>query len=517
MNAVADNRTTRAGKTAIVALVQAAVSVGLGLVVAPLMVSSLGQKDYGSWMLINQLVSYLALIDFGNASIARLALASTEYDNELVEKRRVLTSAICGICLTTPLVLAIGVLVAIWCSGVDGSAAAPPGVLFFSTLILVFGYLANRISAVPSYALFGANLAYRSAGLRTFILAGAVLAETACAVSRVGLLGLSVVRFVAQVVLGINLFRTAKNCVPWFAFSSPDLGDTAKQLRRNVPCVVAQWGHIMAEGIEITIIGSLLGPSAIPIYTITTALPRLAFTALWQAMQGGNAGLAAVYSKADPRGFQHVTRQQELIAWGYLAVVLATTVAVNEQFVSLWAGERYYGGVGISLLGLFWQFSMLLTRQYNSALAAAMDFNRMAKVQLVSGVAGIVSATLGGLYLGLSGILIGLVATRAVAVATNARHLRILVGASPRQGLRRLGPQLFVCVMSAAFGFIVSGYAMRTSWGYVVAGACLTSLVAGAMGWWLALTHEDRSGLIARARQLCVSRGGAGKREAAAR
>jgi hypothetical protein len=173
--------------------------------------------------------------------------------------------------------------------------------------------------------------------------------------------------------------------------------------------------------------------------------------------------------------------------------------------------------VGISLLGLFWQFSMLLTRQYNSALAAAMDFNRMAKVQLVSGVVGIVSATLGGLYLGLSGILIGLVATRAVAVAMNARHLRILVGASPGQGLRRLGSQLSVCVMSAALGFIVSGYAMRTSWGYVVAGACLTSLVAGAMVWWLALTHEDRSGLIARARQLCVSRGGAGKREAAAR
>lgn len=485
-----------------VTLVQAAVSLGVGLISAPVMTRYLGRENYGLWMLLCQFAMYLTLLDFGNASIVQMQLASAQHVESDGEKKRLLSAVWRGLVLTTgPLVL-LGLGIAVWAAAKYASADGTAATIIATTLLVVLGFLVNRLSALPTYALFGANLSYRSAMLRTVIMAVASLTDLAAVVWGYGLVGLGIVRVTAQTLIGFSLWRTARREIPWFGFTHVGFDEVRRLLRQNVACVVGQWGHMMAEGIDIAVIGCLIGPGMIPVYTVTTALSRLVFQLFMQAMQGASSGLAGLFGAGDRQRFQFVRVQQELMAWGCLVVVLAATLPVNRRFVELWVGAEYFGGIGLVCLGMAWQFIMLLTRQYNIALSAALEFNRMARVQLLSGVLGIAAAVLGAWWAGVNGLLGGLIVVRVVAVALNAAHLNELLGVSIREQFRRLLWPALVSVVVAGLAYQASSWASDASWLGIALIAGLGAAWAAVLVWWLVFPAQSRRDLTQRLGQL---------------
>jgi hypothetical protein len=281
-----------------------------------------------------------------------------------------------------------------------------------------------------------------------------------------------------------------------------DLGDVKRLLRRNVACVVGQWGHMMADGIDVAVNGSAIGPATIPIYTVTTALPRLGLTLFSQAMQGASAGLAGLYGAGEKERFRFVRVQQELLAWGCLAVVIAATLPINRRFVELWVGPDYYGGVGLTCLGVAWQFSLVLSRQYNIALGAALEFHRMARVQVIAGVAGVVAGVLGARWAGLNGLLAGLVIVRMTAVAANAVHLNGLLGVRVGDQVGRLAMPVLVCGGIAAAASAAAARFADASWLTIgttgVGAACAAAIVV----WWAVFPRQSRRDIAQRLSQL---------------
>ena len=496
------DRTSRAARTALVTLLQAAVSLGVGLFSAPVMTHYLGRENYGLWMLLCQFVTYLTLLDFGNASIVQIQLASAQHVDGNGEKKRLLSAVRRGLLLTTgPLVL-LGLGIAAWAAAKYASAGTSRLTIMATTVLVVMGFLVNRLASLPNYALFGANLVYRSAMLRTAIIAVARLMDIAVVMSGYGLVGLGLVRVAAQTLIGLSLWRTARREIPWFGFTRVGFDEVRRLLRQNVSCVVGQWGHMMADGIDIAIIGCLMGPGMIPVYMVTTALSRLAFQLFSQAMQGATSGLAGLFGAGDRERFQFVRVQQELMAWGCLVVVLAATLPVNRRFVELWVGTEYYGGIVLACLGVAWQFVMVMTRQYNIALSAALEFNRMARVQVLAGVTGIAAAVLGSWWAGVNGLLGGLIAVRVVAVALNAAHLNELLGVSIREQLRRLLWPALVSAGVAGLAYRASSWTRDASWLGIAMTAGLGATCAAAIVWWLVFPAQSRHDLAQRVGQL---------------
>jgi hypothetical protein len=219
-------------------------------------------------------------------------------------------------------------------------------------------------------------------------------------------------------------------------------------------------------------------------------------------MQGATSGLAGLFGAGDRERFQFVRVQQELMAWGCLVVVLAATLPINRRFVELWVGTEYYGGIVLACLGVAWQFVMVMTRQYNIALSAALEFNRMARVQVLAGVTGIAAAVLGSWWAGVNGLLGGLIAVRVVAVALNAAHLNELLGVSIREQLRRL---LWPALVSAGFAVLAyraSSWTRDASWLGIAMTAGLGATCAAAIVWWLVFPAQSRHDLAQRVGQL---------------
>jgi O-antigen/teichoic acid export membrane protein len=476
---VGDDKTTRAAKAAAVALAQTFVSLVIGLVSVPILVNSLGREAYGVWLLLGQVISYLSLVDFGNASIAKFKLASPGGDDERTVKQELLTMVWIGIVVTTPLVALAGVAIS---AGLifryaDGNIST--GSIMAAAGLLVAAFLAMRLASLPTFALFGANLEYRSAFGRMLITTANSVLDIVAALCGFGMVGLACNRLLGQIALGLNLQRAAKRFVPWYGFTGFDWSKLGPLLKQNSFCLFAQWGNTLVETVDILVVGLAVGAEAVPIYTITSALPRLMFMLFNQAISGANAGLVGLFASGDKRRFHFIRTQQEIITLACLAVVGAVTLAINRQFVGLWVGPNYYGGGLLTALAVAWYFAVITSRHYCTALLAALDFNRLARAQVAAGLLGLAAGIVGGLLAGIPGAVAGLVAVRLIANYLNARRLYALLAVSAREHVAAISFPLAVAIGSCAAGWAVGRLYDTDGW---ILTACVGAAVMAAAG-----------------------------------
>lgn len=493
-----DDRTTRAAKTAIVSIIQTFVSLVVGLVSVPILVKSLGRDAYGVWLLLGQLISYLSLVDFGNASIAKLKLASPGGADERSVKQEVLTTTLLGAVVTTPLVALAGFAITAWACQRYANGILPAATIAGASAILVVAFLVMRLSSLPTFALFGANMEYRSAFGRMMITTASSVLDIVAALFGFGMVGLACNRLLAQVAIGLNLQRAAKRFVPWYGFTRFDWSKLGPLLKQNSFCLFAQWGHTLVEAVDILVVGLAVGAEAVPVYTITSALPRLLFMLFNQAMSGANAGLVGLFASGDKRRFHFIRTQQETVTLACLAVVGAATLAVNRGFVGLWVGPEYYGGGLLTVLALAWYFAVITSRHYCNALSAALDFNRMARVQVAAGLVGLAAGIVGGRLAGIPGAIAGLVAIRLTANLLNAWRLDDLLDIPTRDHVAALCLPFAVAFGSCAAGWAVGRLLQADGW--IVTGGLGASVMAaaGAAAWFIGVPEAAKNDLSLR-------------------
>jgi O-antigen/teichoic acid export membrane protein len=493
-----DDKTMRAAKTAVVTLAQTFVSLVIGLVSVPILVKSLGRESYGVWLLLGQVISYLALVDFGNASIAKLKLASPGGEDERDVKQEVLTTTLLGAVVTTPLVALTGVAVTAGLASRYADNNVSAGSIVAAASLLVAAFLAMRLASLPTFALFGANMEYRSAFGRLMITTANSVLDIVAALFGFGMVGLACNRLLAQVALGLNLQRAAKRFVPWYGFTQFDWSKLGPLLKQNSFCLFAQWGNTLVEAVDILVVGLAVGAEAVPVYTITSALPRLLFMLFNQAMSGANAGLVGLFASGDKRRFHFIRTQQEIVTLACLAVVGAVTLAVNRGFVGLWVGPEYYGGGLLTGLAVAWYFAVITSRHYCNALWAALDFNRMARVQVAAGLVGLAAGIFGGRLAGIPGAIAGLVAVRLTANLLNAWRLDDLLRIPTREHVAALCLPFAVAVGSCGAGWAVGRLPQADGW--IVIGGLGASVMAaaGAAAWFIGVPAAAKNDLSLR-------------------
>ena len=500
-NCSSADRTVRAAKTASVAVLQACISMVLGLLSVPILVRSLGREAYGEWLLMLQVVSYIALVDFGNASIAKLKLASLS-DDSPEPKRDILTTTLLVVLITTPVVALFGAAVSAFWFARYGGAEQSSIPFSLPVLALVASFLVMRFNSLPVFALFGSNQEYRSAFVNVVISTANSVADMIVAWSGLGTLGLAITRLTANALSGCSLHWIARKNVPWYGLSRFDWTNLTPMLQQNSLCLFAQWGYLLAESVDVLVVGLTAGAAAVPVYTITTALPRLLFMLYYQAMTGADAGMVGLFGSGNRQRFHFIRTQQEVMTAACLAIIGAPVLAVNRQFVGAWVGDAYYGGPVLTAVGVAWFFVVIVSRQYCRALNAALDFKHMAVAQVVSGVLGVGAGLVGGAVGGTIGAISALVAVRAAAAVANARRIDKLVGVSSIEHFAKVARPLALALVCCAGGWSVGGIAMPADWSTLVLTGGLTAASAAAVMWFLGMSASTRADIVGRVMHL---------------
>jgi O-antigen/teichoic acid export membrane protein len=463
------SRTQRVLRNAGAVLLQFGVSTAVSFFAVPYVLRALGRENYGQWVLLTQAVNYLAMIDFGNPSVAKIALAGHAERGESERFSVLLAEAGRSILITTPVTLIGGVLIScVMCA--NGSRANGCAELAIAVAILTGAYCITRFMAIPRFALFGANIEFRSALPRTVALASQGVLDIVAACLGSGLIGFALNRLISQLLALMELHRAAKRYIPFYRFAllgkSRGISDL---LAQNVPCVVVQWGLTLTEGSDILLLGLCGATDYIAPYAITCTVPRLLFTMATPILNSAHSSITSLYATSNYAATERARLVQEVGLLATLSIGGTCYLVFGKSFVELWVGPGLFAGLLVAMLGLGSQYVIALTRNNAAMLASTMDYHYGARALTIGTVA---SLGIAACVTHACGPAAGLASLLMLKFCTNqwlSGRICKTLGCSYFEYLQQLARPVAFAISSVAIGALLSNHFSIRAWLQVLA------------------------------------------------
>jgi O-antigen/teichoic acid export membrane protein len=358
----------------------------VGLWLTAFLLIRLGAEEYGLWLLVAQLLGYLALLDLGvvallprEAAYATGRAGSVDAATEL--------SVIVGrttrlVLWQTPFVAMAGVLLWLNLPAAWDALRAPLGIVL--TAFVVFFPL--RILHATLRGL--QDLAFLGMAHTATWLAGTAV-TVVLVVAGYGLYGLAIGWIVSQLlvplVAWIRLRRRFPHALPG-AISKSKTGSPARMLKRGVWVSVAQVSHVLLSSTDVLIIGAIWGPVAVVPYVITGKLAAVLANQPQLLMQAAEPGLSEIKTGENRDRAIQVSSALTEATLIFSGVLVCIVLAVNEGFIVWWVGAEHWGGLLLTVLIL----GRVICSHWNLTIATSLfSFGyerRLALTALASGV-----------------------------------------------------------------------------------------------------------------------------------
>lgn len=434
----------------------------VGLWLTPFLLRHVGQHALGLWLVVTQLLGYLALLDLGVLAILprEVAVASGAADGARVVGS--LVAHVRSIVRWQVLALAVVSATLWWWLPAAWLEVRWPLVTVLVTFVVCYPL------RVPGAVLQGMqDLAF----LAKVQFAGWALgaAGTVLLVFRgAGLQGLVIGWAIGVALPALAAWWRMRTGFPQIAVRS-DLEPVPQYFRRSLWVSVSQIAQVLLSGSDVVLLGRLLGPAAVVPYACTGKLvtvfanhPQL----LLHAAQPALSELRASESKAKLARVATALAQAMLIMSGALAIAI---VPLNHMFVKWWVGADQYGGAWLTVALV----AMMVLRHWNIATIYTLfcfGYERQLSVTgLADGICSVLGTALLVWQLGPVGAPVAsMTSVLLVSLPLNTRSVAREMGLTSAGFVRTLAPLLARVGILGAAAIAMSVYWPVQSIGDVV-------------------------------------------------
>lgn len=343
-------RTRRAVAGATYGYLHMAVVTLVGLWLTPFLLVRLGREELGLWLVIQQVLGYVLLMDFGVVAMLprEIAFATGRGGSETVpaEVADVAGRTARLVLWQTPVIAAVALL--LWMIIPAGwTAVHGPAAVLLAVFVTLFPARVFQalLTGLQDLAFVGrVNLA--SWILNTLLTVWLVLAGY-------GLLALAAGWAAGQLLLVLACWIRLRVRYPQALPSrlpAMSARDMRSQFGRSTWISVAQVAQVLLNGSDLLIIGWVLGPVAVVPYACTAKLISVLANQPQLLMQAAAPALSEVRTSSSRERLENASfalTQAMLLLTGAVACVVA---AVNEGFVNWWVGPANYGGLTLTIL-----------------------------------------------------------------------------------------------------------------------------------------------------------------------
>lgn len=317
-------------------------SIVVGLFMMPYLIHSLGEEQYGLWVIAGSIVAFYNLLDLGMMSAMQRFMMQSIY-KEIRAEINLTLSANFVITSVVGLLAVIATLVIIVAAGTFVSDASRLSV--FRVIVALLGMKAAF--QFPLFSFYGVLMAkYRYHVISNIQLVSLII-RTGLIVSLIeggyGLIGLGVATFIAELLGSIFIVLYAYRTDRKLQISIKGL--TKRRFREYID--FGKYAYIIAvsnkvkESLDEVLVGWLVGLSAVTQYAIGAALIRY-FESLIRSIFGV---VSSVFNK------YYVEERFDELRDVYLTVSeVATLIAffvgfglflLGAEFISVWVGHGY--------------------------------------------------------------------------------------------------------------------------------------------------------------------------------
>ena len=362
-----------------------AITMLAGLWLSPFLLHHIGTSGYGLWIVGQQLLVYLTLMDFG---VVALLPRETAYvrgrEGSALELPKLFTRTANIVLWQTTMVAAAAALLWVLMPGSWCNVRNPIGIAALAfTLLFPFRLFRGLLEGLQ-------DLAFISWSYMGGWLAG-LLVSVALVEAGFGLRALAIGWAANQVLDTLLCFARLRMRFPevWPEhWTASDRSGIAKQFSRGLWVSLSQIAQVLIYGTDAAVIGKLFGPVAVVPYNCTGKLINALANQPQHVMRAAGPGLSEMRVAADRQRLASVTSALSLAMLFASGAVTTFALAVNPGFVRWWIGDAYYGGL---LLTLLFAVSMLLRHLNITAIYTLLAFGQERLLAVTSLADGILS------------------------------------------------------------------------------------------------------------------------------
>ena len=494
------SRTQRSAWSVANGLVFTLVSLSIGVVATPLLLSWLGSERFGTYRVLLDWLGYISLFEFGigGALLARLAVAVGR--NDVPATRRLIASG---------LHVYFGVTLAMVISGIAWVTFLPRliststisntelrnAALIMLTLVLLTPLSVFRVLAEARQRSYIINMALT---VQSVLITGLMLLTAWIGWRLIGqAFALVIVQVFTTLFLiwdGIRVYRGLR--------LEQSNRETVKDIwSLNWPTFILNLSGRTGLLTDNIIIGWVLGPAAVTGFFLTQ---RLATIALNQMQYIGNAtwaGLVELHVQGESETFR--TRLLELtkLVSGLSLCLLGPIAAYNFYFIERWVGALNYAGGAVSLIACINVWLWGIFSLWGWPVSGTGNVRRLAPYATAFTLVNVTISIVGAILLGLIGPLLGtLVAFVTINMWALPRVLNRLFGLSPWQLWRAALAPLVWGVPYVTLTYVVARSHSLQGWFGLILEMMMAGMVGLALWWTFSLSRSDRAIWLARVR-----------------
>lgn len=396
----------------------------VGMWLTPFYLGHLSVERYGLWLVGAQVLAYLMLLDVGVVAIVprETAYATGRSGGICGEDVASLVSDALQIALwQTPVVMVAAVIVWMWMPEGWQPLAAPLAWVL-ATFVLLFPLrLAPAVLQGLQDLGFLSRLQLTSWAVNTGVAVVLVFQGWGLSALAAGWIA---GQFVATAASVLRLFLTHPDAIPK-SLRPPGWPRAWAYLSRGGWVSLSQSAQVLLNGTEVLIIGLVLGPAAVVIYSCTGKLVSVLANQPQVLTQAAAPALAELRTGGTPDALRRVSAALTQAMLFVSGLIACAVIAANRPFVTWWVGPQQFGGMRLTLLLV----AVMFLRHWSTTMIYSLfAFGRERRIALTSVADGLLTALSAVVLVhqfGIVGAPLGsLVGVCLVSIPFNLRALR---------------------------------------------------------------------------------------------
>jgi len=331
---------------------------------APLLVRNLGNYDYGLWEMLGAVIGYMGMLDLGIKSAISRFTATYNAEHDELRLQQIFFTAIVILFAIAILLASVFATWAMYFSDSLGDGSTSPQRYLFVGLILAAQFLFMFPGYVAEGTLEGLQK-YHYKNLITLInsVIGSVVLYTFITpqnglvmLAAVNALGLSV----KYVIYFAIIYQVSNRLLsPFVAAFNYKQGK--ELLVFGSKSLVQGLSHRIETATDSIVIGSILGPAAVPFYSIPANLVGYIRMVVWSATHVLMPVFSDLLAKNDYEKVRELYLEGSRVVVGLVMFLAIGVSFLGSDFISIWIGVEYGNNAMllIVILVLFSVFPLL--------------------------------------------------------------------------------------------------------------------------------------------------------------
>lgn len=479
-----------------------AVSIGLGLIVTPIIIRRLGSESYGLWGVVASFVGFYGLFDFGLSSAVSRFLGNAIGAKDIKEFNRVAST---GKCMFTVASLVVVLFAVVMTKPVQSILLIPEAYTKQFSVLVSLSSISVAISlamAVYGGALLASEDFVALSCINTGVAVIRSLSSLLSILAGKGVVGLAAVNLASGVLEQFIIFLRCRKRIPqmrasFFCFET-------KVARTLIGFSVATFAVIIVEIIrskfDVVFVARFGGLSQAGLYAVALVIFQYYFRAMGSAFGVTWARLNNLSGKGDLVELQAFFLRGSRMVAICAALMSGFLIGLAPWLIHMWVGDGYADSATVARILIGGYFLEFATNPGIGSLYATARQRYLLIQTAVEAVASLIFAFILGGKFGMNGVALGIVLPIVVVKFTIqpwyvARNLSVCLTG---YWLRVIAMPILAMGILAG-GIASMGYSADRGELWMALFVAVSSiLISGTILWKLVLDKTDRAYIVLR-------------------